>query len=182
MSLLTIEVVKVGQVVTEMGKNKKPYKLFELIYKNMSFEGKVETKKIMSFTPLFETLSQASSGDVFNINREKDDNGYWQWLEFADGESTETSQPKKSAVPAYVGTGKSVPASGGTYPTKEERLWIQTQIVRQSSLTTAANMLKTDKTTVTLDEVLPVAAQLEQWVIRKDAMKEILDMEDDVPM
>ena len=182
MSTMKIQVVAVE--VTNRGK----YDQAEVTFKNLSFGDKVEAKKLMSFVnkDVYATIKNASNGDVFTISRVKDDKGYWQWTGIAVGDDVpaggNVAAPSKAASPS--------PKS--TYETPEERAKRQVLIVRQSSLSSAIELLKTDKKSPTVPEVLQVAKQFEAYVFGNDdpfgleekpnKLPTLDDLEDDIPM
>jgi hypothetical protein len=185
MSNLVIEVLS-ASVSTHPGKTGN-YQVCELAFKNKSFQDKVEGKKIMSFAEknAFETLKGASMGQVFTIVRQKDDKGYWKWVDVQSGEVSNMSTPSASqatqATPA-----KTTPKS--TYETPEERAARQVMIVRQSSISSAVALAAaSSKTKVTPEEIIEVAKQFEAYVmgISKDvavtAIQSLIDLTDDIP-
>jgi len=80
MSELCIEVKSVD-VVKATTKTGKPYEFIDLMYKNKSFQDKVEGKKIMPFgnKEVFEVLKNSEKGDLFYIGRTKNADGFWDW-------------------------------------------------------------------------------------------------------
>jgi hypothetical protein len=182
------EQMKIKIVAVESGKGTskagKPYDFLEVTYKNLSFGDKVENKKVMPFgsKEVFATLQGSKSGDVFTLQREKDNAGYWQWIGIAVGDvQIEQSNGGTNAAPAKGAT----PTPKSTYETPEERAKKQVYIVRQSSISAAIETLKTDKKNPTVEEVLTVARTYEDYVfgISAEAAPEKLpDVdEDDIP-
>ena len=178
---IKIVAVEAGSGVT---KANKPYDFLEVTYKNLSFGDKVENKKVMPFgsKEVFATLKGSTGGDVFTLQREKDNAGYWQWIGIAAGDV----QIEQSGSTAGASAAKSAtPSPKSTFETPEERAKKQVYIVRQSSISAAIETLKTDKKAPTVQEVLAVAKQYEQYVfgIAEVAATEKLpeqDEEDDV--
>lgn len=154
MSDMKIRVISVD--VTNRGK----FDQAEVTFKNLSFQEKVEAKKVMSFVnkDVFETLKSAKSGDEFIIKREKDDKGYWQWVGISAGGSSPAANGGSPAKTAAT------PAPKSTYETAEERAKRQVYIIRQSSISNAIEMLKTDKKSPSVEEVLGVAKVFEDYV------------------
>jgi len=140
----------------------KDYRLVEVTYKNKSFQDKVETKKHNEFgdKTVFETLKNAQAGDEFTIEREKDGNGYWQWIGISVGAVVPTTSIKSSGNPVPAKT----TGGGGNWETSEERAKRQVYIVRQSSLGHAIETLKTDKKNPSADEVISLAKVYEDYV------------------
>lgn len=136
------------------------YQTADVAYKNNSFQGKVEGKKVMSFgatKQAFETLATASAGDTYEVTVVKNDKGYNDWV----------SMVKATAgAPAATSTAsKATPAPRSTYETPEERAQRQVLIVRQSSLSSAVSLLTTGaKTAPSVDSVLDLAKTFENYV------------------
>jgi hypothetical protein len=158
---MQIKVVSVE--VTNRGK----YDQAEVTFKNLSFGEKVEAKKLMSFVnkDVYATVKNASAGDVFTIGRVKDDKGYWQWTSIAEGDNVPASTGGSVSTPTKAAAS---PSPKSTYETPEERAKRQVLIVRQSSLSSAIELLKTDKKSPTVPEVLQVAKQFENYVFGND--------------
>ena len=186
MSNMTIKVVSV-EVDTATSKAGKPYEFVEVTYKNLTFEGKVEAKKHNQYgdKEVFRVLKNAKNGDVYTVTREKDDNGYWQWVGITAGESagTSTGSAGTKATPASGGN----PAPKSTYETAEERAKKQVYIVRQSSINAAIETLKVDKKAVAVEDVLATAKIYENYVFGitevdgpQDLPQE--DEDDDIPV
>ena len=177
--LIKIIDVEVGKAMT---KANKPYEFLEVAYKNMTFQEKAETKKVMPFgsKEVYAALKDAVKGNVFTILREKDDAGYWQWIGVQEGEVTmETTQ---QAQPATKQGSTGTPTKS-TFETPDERAKKQVYIIKQSSLGHAIDVLKTDKKNPTVEEVLTTAQLFVDWVlgnnIEADPIPEI--NADDVP-
>jgi hypothetical protein len=134
MSQITIKVIDV-EVGNGTTKTNKPYEFLDLTFKNLSFEGKAETKKIMPFgsKEVFNTLKTAQKGSVYTVVREKSADGFWNWIGIVEGEETietATNQPVKQSTAATVRS---------SFETPDERAQKQLYIIRQSSLTNAVN-------------------------------------------
>jgi len=181
--------MKIKVVAVEKGtgtsKAGKPYDFLELTYKNLTFD-KVESKKVMPFgaKEVYATLQNSSSGDMFTIQREKDANGYWQWIGIAQGDvQIEQHAPQAASGAAKPAT--TTPKS--TFETPEERAKKQVYIVRQSSISSAIDTLKTDKKNPTKEEVVQVASFYESYVFGIDAEPAVTklteyDPDEDIPM
>lgn len=162
----------------------KPYTFLDIAFKNLTFQGKVEGKKLMPFgdnAPAFQVLEQASSGELFDIQVVKNAAGFNDWVtaKLSDG-----TAPAPSATPAYGKT--AAPAAvRSTYETPEERATKQVYIIRQSNLNSAVALLSAGaKTTPKLAEVLATAKQMEAYVFGKDAIAkdDFENMDEDVPL
>jgi hypothetical protein len=138
------------------------YDSLEITYKNLTFQNKVESKKIVSFNhkEVFSSLAKASGGDTFTIQRSKNDKGYWDWVAVGD-------DAPQQAGPAPTG-GKTMQSPKSTYETPEERAKKQVYIVRQSSINAAIALLKTDKKVPSLEEIKEAAKFFEAYVFGVD--------------
>lgn len=149
---ITVEVLSVS--VEDKGK----YKLAEVAYKDAA--GKVTSKKLMSFTypDVYKAFTDAKQGNVFQVETQKNDKGYIDWISVATGGAA-------SAAPA-ARSGNATPKS--TYETAEERAVRQVLIVRQSSLSNAVEFLALNpKKVPTPQEVVEVAKFFESYVFGK---------------
>ena len=141
MNTLHIEVLDI--VVEKV----KTYQQMTVTYKTQ--EGKLESKKIMDFVkPLevWDALRNASKGDTFTVEREKNAKGYWDWKEIH----------RQDGPVAGV-----APVAGHSYEDKRQKY-----IIRQSCLAQAVAFCgHADEQHV--PEVLDTAAEFEQWVLRE---------------
>jgi hypothetical protein len=139
------------------------YDSLEITYKNLTFQNKVESKKIVSFNhkEVFAVLSKASGGDTFTIQRSKNDKNYWDWVAVGG------DAPQQGQAPAATG-GKTMQSPKSTYETPEERAKKQVYIVRQSSINAAIALLKTDKKVPSLQEIMESAKVFESYVFGVD--------------
>lgn len=180
MSNLIIEVL--SSTVTTVPTAKGSYQVCELAFKNKSFQDKVEGKKIMSFAEkeAFTALSNASMGSIFTVARAKDDKGYWKWQTVTAGANAGAAAP---AAGTFQTTGGSMTNATpkSNYETADERAARQVMIVRQSSISNAVALLKTEKHTPTTEEVLAVAKQFENFVFGK-SNDPFADLDEDVPL
>lgn len=172
---MQIEVINV--TVNTMPTAKGSYQVAEVAYKDLK-DGKVNGKKIMSFAAkeAFKVLSTAKAGDKFDVGLEKDDKGYWQW---------KSATPSTGAASAPSNS-SGHPAPRSNYETPEERNKRQDYIIRQSSVSSAIALLKTDKKSPSVNEVLTVAEQFVKFVysaeIPFDPSNPMEGMQDDIPM
>ena len=172
---MLINIVDVGAPNTHAAKNGRSYQSIEVTYKND--QGQVANKKLMSFSnpTVFNHIKGLTKGDQINVQTTKDANGYWQWTGIG-GDNEVAQQPAtKSSQPTRV--------TGSNYETKEERAARQVYIIRQSSISSAVELLGQGKS---VDEVLAVAKKFEEYVFAKEVnpTKEVNfdDMEDDIPV
>jgi len=151
------------------------YQSLEVSYKNE--QGQVQGKKLMSFTnpSVFKDIQTFAKDDRLDIEAYKDDNGYWQWRSVkkeGDGASSKSSSTTR--------------VTGSNYETKEERAARQKYIVRQSSISSAVQLLTAGNKTATLPDVLSVAKQLENYVFGENPSTDstatsVDDLTDDIP-
>lgn len=141
------------------------YNVVEVAYKNLSFQGKVESKKLMPFgagknTAI--TMGTAKPGDTFDIEVVKNDKGYNDWVKATKGAAAAGAISNQNLKVST--TAQSATKSGG-WETPEERAKKQVYIIRQSSLSTAVEALKTGaKTAPSAEDVIKYAQQLEAFV------------------
>lgn len=173
--------------VKEVKEGKKDYKILDVSYKNLDFNGKVEGKKIVSFASpdVFNALKGSNPGDEFDVTKgEKSAAGFVPWTRCvtASGENT-VLEDNRSGVSgqsqAVSGTTKGTPRS--TYETPEERAKKQVYIVRQSSISNAIAFLDGDSDPA-IKDVIDTAKQFEAYVFGTDPMTEIMEMENDIPL
>lgn len=166
--------------VTEENRGK--FKMAEVIYKDLN-SGKPGNKKIASFSKgVYDVIVKAKSGDLFTVDMQKNDKGYWDWTQVkpTDSVSTTSSAEGKSSFPA--------PKSN--YETPEERAKKQVYIVRQSSLSTAVDYLNGTGAIKksSAQDVILCAKEFEDYVFGRDAESSpsLADLpaldEDDIPM
>lgn len=167
---MNVEVLSVS--VEDKGK----YKMAEVAYKGG--DGKVTSKKLMSFNhpEVFKTFADAKQGNVFSVESEKNDKGYWDWISASIGASAGVKTAPSSA-------GNASPKS--TYETAEERANRQVLIVRQSSISNAVEFLGLNtKKVPSIQEVVEVATYFENYVFGKtskpDEVDEFADLESDI--
>lgn len=174
---MQITVIDVGQSSSHATKNGRSYQSMEVTYKND--QGQVQSKKLMSFSnpDVFKQAKDWKKGDVVDVNTQKDDNGYWQWVSIgADAiahSATSSSSPKATTR-----------VTGSNYETKEERAQRQVMIVRQSSISSAVTALTAEGKSPKADEILSLAKQFEAYVMDNGSsapVAEITDLKDDIP-
>lgn len=134
------------------------YQQLEVVFKNLSYQGKVESKKIMSFganAAAFKALSGAKAGDNFEVTVTKNAQGYndWTTVTASTGEAPATKPASTASTPAR-----------STYETPEERAQRQVLIVKQSSLSAAVSTLSVGAKSLKPDEVLELAQRYTDWV------------------
>lgn len=170
---MLINIVDVGAPNTHAAKNGRSYQSIEVTYKDE--QGQVKNKKIMSFSnpSVFNHIKGLAKGDQINLRTEKDANGYWQWTGI--GGDAPVAQETKPATGGRV--------TGSNYETKEERAQRQIYIIRQSSISSAVELLGTGAKTA---DVIATAKEFEAYVFAKEnnPTKEVNfdDLEDDIPV
>ena len=139
------------------------YQQLEVVYKNLTFQGKVESKKLMSFgagASSFKALSESSAGGVYDITVVKNDKGYNDWTS-----ATMAVPGAAAAAPTASVAGKPNPTPKSTYETPEERAQRQILIVRQSSVSSAVALLTAGaKSPPKAADVITTAKELEAYV------------------
>lgn len=177
MSSMQIEIVAV--TVTHVPNARGGYEVADIAYKNKTFNDKLEGKKVMSFsnTEVFKTLANASAGDVFDIDREKNDKGYWDWKSVNIAGTTK-GEPQQVSVPM-----KANASPKSNYETPEERAHRQEMIVRQSSISSAVAALRMDKHPLPVDDVINYARHLEAYVMEnKGGDNPFVNIRDELPV
>ena len=180
---MQITVIDVGQANTHTAKNGRSYQSLEVTYKGET--GQVGSKKLMSFSnpDVFKQASTWTKGDSVNVNSQKDDNGYWQWIGIlGDGEVQQAPQTQTTSAPKTA-----TRVTGSNYETKDERGERQVMIVRQSSLSNAVATLALNKDSggASSDDVINLAKQYEAYVLGtapKTLAKSLDDIMDDIPL
>jgi len=185
----TIEIIDVSPAEEVKGA-KSTYKTTQVAFKDET--GKVDGKKLLSFKGenVFAQVLRLQRGDKVTVAKEKDAQGYWQWIGINSGSAE--SAPAKGAVvdspaPARAnpvsgnGTGR---VTGSNYETAEERKVKQRYIVRQSSISAAltfAELTKMPKPSI--DSILDVAKEFESYVFGDNVPNEaVINMPDDIPV
>lgn len=172
--------------VDKVTKTNKPYVELEVAYKNIDFGDKLEVKKLNPFgnKDVYNTLKTAKSGEVYDIERVKNEGGFWDWVSIKGGNAAQT--PSQTATVASGSTSFTSPKS--TYETADERAKKQVYIVRQSSISAAIETLKTDKKNPSVQDVIETARQYEAFVFGQETKPVLLadlppnDEDDDIPM
>lgn len=155
---MKIQVLSVN--VNHIPNAKGGYDVAEVAYKDLA-QGKVGGKKVMSFTDkaVFNAVKAMQNNGFYEITLAKeagsDGKEYWQWKSVVESTGEATQAP--AGKPSFT-------APKSNYETPEERVARQRLIVRQSSISNAVAMLKTDKVQLGYDEVVALATKLGDWV------------------
>ena len=152
---MQIEFVNVGSVTAVPGKK---YSTIEVAYKK---DGKVEGKKLLSFTnpQVFSDVQKYKQGDVVDITTTKNDQGYWQWDAITAGVAGATTVPAGTST---VATQASPTKVVSNYETKEERASRQQLIINQSSISSAVAFYTGKKAEI--KDVFNLASQFADFV------------------
>jgi hypothetical protein len=158
---LTGEVVSLNLDTTAKNQRGTDYPAWQMIFKDRDGKVKDITKHINSLKytkGLREGLEALKPGDMFTAVLEKkgDFNEITQVVKGAD---------VAAATPAaQAATGR---VTGSNYETPQEREWNRVRIVRQSAINYAINLLKTDKHTPPVEDVLSLATRFAAFVNEK---------------
>lgn len=161
---------------TKKSESGRTFQQLEVAYKNE--QGQPQLKKLISFSNpnVYKAAKDWVKGDVVNVTTVKNEKtGYWDWIGLeGDGVVAETKQAS-----ATVGPAAGARVTGSNYETKEERAARQVFIIRQSSLSTAVELLGQGKS---VDEVIRVAKQFEAYVFDKSSGADAInELQDDIP-
>tara|TARA_R110002072_G_scaffold100698_6_gene221865 strand:- start:215 stop:766 length:552 start_codon:yes stop_codon:yes gene_type:complete len=183
---MQINIIDVGEASTHTAKNGRSYQSLEVTYKGDN--GQTSSKKLMSFAnpDVFKQASSWKKGDSINVNTQKDDAGYWQWIGIlADGEAQPTPTPT-NATPRVGGASTTTRVTGSNYPTSDERAKTQNYIIRQSSLSNAVATLAIEGSKATATDVITLAQMYEAYVLTgaqaQGDENTDLDFGEDVPL
>ena len=161
--LMKIQIVSVEVITTPTAKGS--YQSADVFYKNLTFQGKAENKKIMSFgvtKDAFGVVSQAVAGDVFEVEVVKNAKGYNDWIRVTRTSENAPSADAPSSTPR--------PVQKSTYETPEERAQKQIYIIRQSSISSAIAALSVgSKAPLADSSILDLAKKFEEYVFGTSA-------------
>lgn len=141
------------------------YQQLEVTYKNLTYQGKVESKKLMSFganATAFKALANASAGSTWEVTVVKNDKGYNDWTSVQPSTGGASSTPVASKAAATTQT-----AGRSSYETPEERAQRQVLIVRQSSVDRALQYHSIGaKTPPNLNEIFDTAQKIADFIFQ----------------
>ena len=156
------------QSTTQTAKSGKPYQQLEVAYKNLTFSGKIESKKLMPFgaqKAAFDALANAPTGAVFEVTVVKNDAGYNDWTAIVQAPPG-AAAASPQAAPGSINKGNTVQVKS-TYETPEERAKKQIYIIRQSSISSAVDTLTAGaKSPPTSEAILALAQTYYDWVMQ----------------
>ncbi len=167
---ITVQNVSTTTVPPKTGKGR-PYG--EATVEFLNERGETKVWKLRSFTnpSVYKTISEAQSGQVFEITKTKNDKDYDEWVA-ANPVNVEKAGPAiTSSKPTVIKS---------TYETPEERAVKQRLIVRQSSLAQAIACQQDflNKGEVSINGILDLADQFTDWVYQSPSLTE---MDEDIP-
>lgn len=160
--------------VETIARGKAKYSIATVAY---THNGEQRSKKIMSFAnPSVFKAVQELVGNTVEVQIGKNEQGYDEWKSISLVGNTAS---QSAAAPASAPTTR---VTGSNYETKEERAARQVLIVKQSSVSSAIALLKTEKNVPTVEDVLNTAQTITDWVFSKEAPSgDFSDMKDDIP-
>jgi len=133
--------------------------------------GKPDGKKLVDIyaKSVWPQLLAAKEGEVYEVEREKNAKGYWEWKSVTLSAAAATDAAPQTATSPTTSAARPANAVGkatervGSWETPEERAVRQIYIVRQSSITAALKFTENDKNQ-NIKSVLDVARQFEDYV------------------
>jgi hypothetical protein len=154
------------QITSAPNKNGKLFQTADAAYKNNSFQGKVEGKKVTQYNEAaFKVLADPSSiGKTFEVEIEKKD-GFNNWVSMKQVGANDAVQPAAAAAPRAA-SAASTPVRS-TYETPEERAIKQVYIVKQSSVSNAIATLSVGAKKLEPADVLKLAQEYTDFVFGK---------------
>lgn len=152
---------------TKKSESGRTFQQLEVAYKND--QGVPQLKKLIAFSNpnMYKLAKTWVKGDTINVTTVKDAKGYWQWTGI-EGENQVTTENKPASTTRVTGS---------NYETKEERAARQVYIIRQSSLSTAVELLGQGSK---VEDVIATAKEFEAYVFAKEV--NFNDLEDDIPV
>lgn len=182
-----------NQVTTQTNSKGKPMQVLEVAYKNLTFQGKVESKKLFDFgvqADSFKVLAAASPTTTFEVEVVKNNAGYNDWIKVtrSDGSVSGNAQSQGTASQKSSSSVGAVTSAKGNWETPEERAKKQVYIIRQSSLNVAVAALAAGaKKPLDAGEIIDLAKQFEQYVldtgksVAEVTSSDIESLEEDIP-
>lgn len=140
--------------------------------------------------PAHDVLILAQSGETFEVEVKKNDNGYNDWISAVKSNGAASSAPVNSRPAGGQSQTAATPAPRSNYETPEERAKKQVYIVRQSSISAAISTLAIGaKSKPDPKEVIEVAKQYESYVFETEEVGSFTeadvakpsDLDDDIP-
>jgi hypothetical protein len=142
----------------------KPYQIAEVAFKNNSFNGTVQGKKVTSYSKAYQQVAEAQIGQTYDVTEEK--NGeFVEWVSLSPAGVVAAGAAPAASVSESVQRGSTPTRS--TYETPEERAIKQVYIVKQSSLSNAVATLAVGAKAVKPSDVLKLAQEYTDFVFGK---------------
>jgi hypothetical protein len=191
---MTVFSMTVVQVAPKSATSKagKPYRLVEVAYTNHTWQDKIESAKINQYAPIFSKVAEMQVGQTYNVTKEKDASGYFQWIGIEAGAAVAPQAAQMGTLMAgpVPKQNQNALASGGTatrstYETPEERAKKQVYIVKQSSISAAVALLTTGaKIPPSTELVLKEAQKFVDFVFDEKAptLADLQDIPNDLDM
>ena len=130
--------------------------------------GKPDGKKLVDIyaKSVWPQLLAAKEGEVYEVEREKNAKGYWEWKSVTLSAAAATdAAPQTATSPTTRAAALPKTERVGSWETPEERSAKQVYIVRQSSITNAIAFLKIEGDAGTeVKEVIAIAKEFENYV------------------
>lgn len=112
-----------------------------------------------------DTLLNANSGEVYEVTTVKNDRGYIDWTAAVKGGAATPAATYAPNSPKPASSVTTTAAPKSNYETPEERAKKQVYIVRQSSISSAIDLLSVgSKSAPDVDKVLETASRFEAFV------------------
>ena len=163
--------MKIKVISVELTQKDK-YSIAEVTYRSLDREGKVSSKKVMSFNKVYETASKVQKDEVYDITSEKDKNDYWVWTAMVKSDEKDVQAISAS------GSNSRVSRSTNTYETPEERALKEVRLARKNGLNVAVEYLKATKgAKFNVDEVITVAERFADFAIAGTALADMVSDE-----
>lgn len=161
-----------NNVVEEVSKGGKSWNKMSATYKNLD-NGKVEVKGFVDFATdqaVWDRLKKANKDEVFVVDTEKDEKGYWKWAGIHRDDGPVPASPVAEASKAATGTWADKNALDRERFEFEKSK--QQLIIRQSCLSSAVGLAKNHT------EALAIADVFVDWVNQAG----MAGLTDDVPV
>ena len=154
--------MKIKVISVELTQKDK-YSVAEVTYRSLDREGKVSSKKVMSFNKCYETASKVQKDEVYDVTSEKDKNDYWVWTGMVKSDESSASMVSSGNSGNSVGR---VAKSTNTYETPEERALKEIRLARKNGLNVAVAYLQATKgAKFNVDEVIGVAERFADFAL-----------------
>lgn len=129
--------------------------------------GQRRKQNIMSFTnpAVYKAVTSGQfTGETVEVDIIKNAKGYDEWTAIQAAGTGNGASGASAPAPTGTTTSAATRVTGSNYETAVERARRQVLIVRQSSLSNAIDILKSTEALIEIEEVLPLAQRLVDWV------------------